>query len=399
MGRAVGRPRCDTFNVDATRRAIKAGASARTLYEDYAASASKPLARSSWEQIVRRSPALPALQKKRKASRYEDAADRWREATPVKPPVLTLISDNPSIKLKGDALIVADAGRTLVYERRAEKPLAVVFIGYGGYLSIPALRFCCDHGVAVLLIDWERTFLTAVIAPKERTGPLIRAQARSPPLPIARAIIAAKIDAHAALRAIDHETAADAKAELRQSRNVGHVLMIEARAAKTAWASRSIVIKWREPGRIPASWKLPYSLRRAPTRSGRESSNSPRRASDPANALLNLSLAIQVGRLAVALAARGLSPSIGFLHTSPRFPLAYDALEFLRPTVEAGVWAFIDERAFSPRDFLIADNGQVKTGRELSAAFIAATALPADAIDDAAFSIVRLVERFAPKGR
>jgi CRISPR/Cas system-associated endonuclease Cas1 len=95
--------------------------------------------------------------------------------------------------------------------------------------------------------------------------------------------------------------------------------MIEALAAKQAWVDREVIIRWREAGRIPPTWNHPWSQRSA--------RGSAYKAKDPINALLNLAFAVTAGRLTAALTAYGLSPAIGFLHKTPRWPLTYDAIE------------------------------------------------------------------------
>lgn len=109
------------------------------------------------------------------------------------------------------------------------------------------------------------------------------------------------------------------------------------------------------------------------------------RATDPINSLRNLSLGVTAGRLTIALAARGLSPSIGFVHASPRWPLSYDAIELLRPRVERMTFDFVDRTPFSPRDFII-ENGThaVKTARPMTRRFLAEASLSMTEIDRAA---------------
>ena len=161
--------------------------------------------------------------------------------------------------------------------------------------------------------------------------------------------------------------------------------MLEAQAARLAWADRPIVMKWREAGYIPPSWKLPFSQRR---RLDRKFS---RHATDPINTLLNLALAVTIGRLVVALTAQGFNPAIGILHKSPRWPLAYDVIELLRPHVEAGVFGFIDNRAFAPDEFIRVNDGTVKTSSDLSVEFLDAVALPQTDLDAAVFRLSRLL--------
>jgi CRISPR-associated protein Cas1 len=203
---------------------------------------------------------------------------------------------------------------------------------------------------------------------------------------IAKALIAAKIEAHASVGAMARAKAEAAIERVWATDTERRLLMIEAQAARGAWVERPNVMRWREAGHVPASWKLPYSQRRRLDR------KFARHATDPTNALLNLALAVTIGRLVVALAAQGFNPAIGVLHKSPRWPLAYDVIEPLRPHVEAAVFGFIDRRAFAPCEFIRVSDGTVKTERDLSVEFIDAVAIPQADLDASIVHLARLFQ-------
>jgi CRISPR-associated endonuclease Cas1 len=252
------------------------------------------------------------------------------------------------------------------------------------------LRFCAKHKIAVVILDWDRDFMTAMALPARRAARIARAQLEvsqpSHALMIAKALIAAKIDAHAHVGAIVRPKAEAAIERARAADTERSLLMIEAQAARVAWVERTIVMRWREAGHIPPSWKLPFSQRR---RLDRKFS---RHATDPINALLNLALAVTIGRLVVALAAYGFNPAIGVLHKSPRWPLAYDLVELLGPHIEAAVFDFIDRRAFAPGEFIWVSDGTVKTDRELSVEFLDAIAISQRHLDSAVLRLARLFQ-------
>jgi CRISPR/Cas system-associated endonuclease Cas1 len=114
-------------------------------------------------------------------------------------------------------------------------------------------------------------------------------------------------------------------------------------------------------------------------------------ATDPINSLLNLILAVTIGRLTVAIAARGLSPAIGFLHKSPRWSLSYDAIEPLRPHIEAATFKWIAENALAPSDFVIDSTGQVKASRHLSRIIIDGVSFNQRTIDNCVDWLVSLI--------
>lgn len=381
------RRRCDPFDASAIRAAIANGETTeRRAYEAYASTAALPYARSSFDVMLRsRKPPAPPL------PRPIQVQKRVGKAPPVKPSnVLTLTGDSVSLSVKRGALIAArDAMTPLVYEPRAVKPSAIVMTGWGGVITLAALRFCAKHKIAVVILDWDRDFMTAMALPARRAARVARAQLEailpSRAFLIAKELIAAKIGAHTRLGAMPETKAQAAIERVRITGTERALLMFEAQAARLAWADRPIVMKWREAGHIPPSWKLPYSQRR---RLDRKFS---RHATDPINTLLNLALAVTIGRLVVALTAQGFNPAIGVLHKSPRWPLAYDVIELLRPHVEAAVFDFIDNRAFAPDEFIRVNDGTVKTSSDLSVEFLDAVALPQTDLDAAVFRLSRLL--------
>ena len=203
-------------------------------------------------------------------------------------------------------------------------------------------------------------------------------------------MIRAKVEAHAALGAIDKAARDRAYARIAGASSLKHLLMAEAQAARSAWARHDISLTWREAGAIPRSWKLPYGSRRRMMSDPSTKALSARYATDPINALLNLAFAVTIGRLAVALCARGFSPAVGFIHKTPRWALAYDAIEPLRPHIEAATFRFVGAYRFAPSDFILAADGQVKTESALSRAFLDKAAAPQSAIVAAVNRIARL---------
>jgi CRISPR-associated endonuclease Cas1 len=381
------RSRCDPFDAIAIRAAIAKGEmTERRAYEAYASSAARPYARSSFD-VMLRSRKLRSIPPALGSGRGIERKRPPERAAPVKPSnVLTLTGDSVSLSVKRGALIAARDAMTLVYEPRAIKPSAIVMTGWGGVITLAALRFCAKHKIAVVILDWDRDFMTAMALPARRAARIARAQLEAArpdrAFMMAKALIAAKVEAHMRLGAIALRQAQDKLGAVQAADTERALLMIEAQAARLAWAERSIIIRWREAGHIPSSWKLPFSQRR---RLDRKFS---RHATDPINALLNLALAVSIGRLIVALAACGFNPAIGVLHKSPRWPLAYDVIEPLRPHVEAAVFDFIDARAFAPDEFIRVNDGTVKTSSDLSIEFLDAVAISQADLDGA-------VSRFA----
>jgi uncharacterized protein YaiI (UPF0178 family) len=152
------------------------------------------------------------------------------------------------------------------------------------------------------------------------------------PLTIARTIVAAKI---AALRQIGTISSSEQFiSTLDCTSNLDQVRNLEAQASRVAWP-RAPALLWHA-GQIPADWRSPWQMR------VRLDAKGKRGARHPINAMLNAAFAVTAGRLVAYLAGVGLSPAIGFLHADKpgRWSLAWDAIEILRPQIEARLTSF-----------------------------------------------------------
>jgi CRISPR-associated protein Cas1 len=328
----------------------------------------------------------------------DEASDvHWSKFLQVKPRVLTTAADNASLRVKGGALIVCDGEHRLVYEASARKPQAIVMMGWSGMVTIEAMRWACDHKVAIILLDWMRDFLTIVGAPAKPSAVFIRAQVLADPLMVARAIVAAKINAHVFVGALSGQAAAPFLERVAAARSVRDVMVQEAQAARVVWPQVPS-LRWRAGSpRIPASWKLPYSARK-PLRQAHGNASSPRHAVHPVNSLLNVAFSITAGRLAAYLAARGFAPSIGFLHSDKpgRWSLAYDVIEPLRPLVERSVFGFIGRHQLGSNDFIRANDGSIRLADNLLRVVIAETALSGRILDAAVDWMIGLIRSACP---
>jgi CRISP-associated protein Cas1 len=118
-------------------------------------------------------------------------------------------------------------------------------------------------------------------------------------------------------------------------------------------------------------------------------------ASHPINAMLNYAYTVEAGRLAKALAARGLALQIGFLHSDEtgRNSLVCDAIEPLRPIINARVFRYIESREFKRADFLQTSASTYRLERDIIAELLTKVSLPQAEIDDAADFMLRIIER------
>ncbi len=260
-------------------------------------------------------------------------------------------------------------------------------------ITIEAMRFACDHKMALVLLDWSREFLNIVSAPAKTSAELIRCQVGADPALVASAIIAQKIGAYLRVGAMAKHRAQGFVQDLACARSVRDVMIMEAQAARIVWPDVPI-LNWRV-GSPPvlASWKLPYSTRR------RMAGPSARRASHPINAMLNAAFSVTAGRLAAQLVAQGPHPAIGFLHADKpgRWSLAYDAIEPLRPTIERSVFDFVRKYQFGANDFILMKNGSIRLMDNLFRSVVAETVVSSRSLDGVVSWLIALIRETAAR--
>ena len=102
--------------------------------------------------------------------------------------------------------------------------------------------------------------------------------------------------------------------------------------------------------------------------------------------MLNYAYVVEAGRLARALTAAGFALPIGFLHSDKhgRNSLVWDAIEPLRPLIDARVFKFIAQREFVRSDFPQAGRNAHRIDREIIAELLRVSLLPWERHEDAA---------------
>jgi CRISPR-associated protein Cas1 len=385
------RPRCDRPDFERIARAIEAlGTVAnpvahsgvlRAEYRHYAKSASRPYAWRPfcmqfrlWEKSLE---AKRVDDTKKWFAAFEESDDFWRGiAAPKGRHIVLLHGEVATIKVRGGELRLWSGDDDIIFAPGDRMPSAIVFSGYGGTISLAAIRFCKDHHIALAFLDWPQDILTFMGPPPSMHAALVRRQTLADPVKMARAFIARKIEHSLATGRLTASEAGRFDRALCTARTVAAVMTIEARAAKIYWSRFDIRLEPRKGGKLPAHWQ---------TIAGRVSSLGPgaKRATRPINAMLNFAYSIELGRLAAALHASGTCLAIGYLHSDKpgRLNFAYDALEPLRPMVDANVAKWIAAHKFAPGDFIRMRSGGVTLGAALSKVFAQAVALPQSDIE------------------
>jgi hypothetical protein len=215
-------------------------AALRRLYADYASVAARPYARATWELMLR----AEQRQLGQATNNCSSGATKDMHAdiglyetelrpkaslacldwlSPVKPAnILTLLSDAPALYVRGDSLVCRDDDLILKYERRSHKPYAIVLTGWGGRITIGALRFCADHDVAIIILDWGRELMSVALTHAERAERILRAQVGANGLSLSKSIIDAKINAHCNVGAMDRPTAAWWLTKVKSAPDIRH---------------------------------------------------------------------------------------------------------------------------------------------------------------------------------
>jgi CRISP-associated protein Cas1 len=299
---------------------------------------------------------------------------------------------------------VGEGKRSIRIDIDDAKPHTILFDGHGEFLTGEALRWCARYGIGLILPDGPSRMMTFVHSALEADGngiadtspAMIRAQCRTDSLGAARELVRAKIERE--LEAIERDRAtrlaslSQWQARIAATRTVAELLIVEAKAAADYWrAFADKGLREAKGGNLPRTW-----LRFANRQKGAGFLGS-KNASHPINAMLNYAYVVEAGRLAKALAARGMALQIGFLHSDKmgRNSLVWDAIEPLRPIIDARVFRYIEGREFKRSDFVQTTASTYRLERDIITDLLTKVSLPQAEIDDAADFMLVLIERYS----
>jgi CRISPR-associated endonuclease Cas1 len=375
-------------------------------WREYAAEAARPYA---WKTF--------ALYTRRRLMRSGDwSLDRgkekltpWQDGARASPRVLVL-GAYAALRVRGGALEIEQGPRdqrlTISIDIDAEpKPHTILFDGHGEFLTGEAIRWCARYSITLALPGGPGRLITMVESALETKAStmtrmrdidpsIIRAQCAADVVKVAREIVRAKIAAE--LKATILDAAARKRefeewdSKLNSARSVAEIMIVESRAAASYWRTfRDAGLRERKNGNLPRSW-----LRFAQRNKGASFLGN-QHASHPINAMLNYAYIVEAGRLARALAANGLCLSIGYLHSDKkgRNSLVWDAIEPLRPAIDARVFAFIEAREFARRDFPQSGFNVYRLSRQVTQLLLHSASLPLRDIDGAADWMVKTILR------
>lgn len=269
-----------------------------------------------------------------------------------------------SVRVVRRQLVVADGIGRFRRERRVSKAFAdigrLVVIGHEGAITLEALRWMNDAGIAFLQIDRDGQIISASARFGLNDPRLRRSLALAPTNPvgleIARYVLCAKLDGQEG-NLTRHEFTASAAREIaaavdaaRNAASLPELLTAESNGAATYWCAwRDIGLQFarKDEKRIPEHWES-FGQRHSPITS------SPRLSANPANAMLNYLYALLEAETRFACLACGLDPGMGIFHLDQkaRDSLALDLMEAVRPAVDAYLLDLFSTRSFRAADFV-----------------------------------------------
>lgn len=253
--------------------------------------------------------------------------------------------------------------RETVFPRAQAGIRRLVVLGHSGFVTLGALRWLGDLGIAFIHIDTDGRVLASQTPPGADDARLRRAQALAGTngvgLDVARHLIHEKLIGQQRVltgSARGQKATDDAVGEIEHclgrlpdADSPQAVRSVEAAGANAYWAAWSGIafpFARNDAGNVPGHWNA-FGNRASPV------TRQPRLAADPFNAILNYLYALVEAEARIACFVVGLDPGIGMLHadTVNRDSLALDIMEPVRPAVDDYVLGLARTRVFTRKDF------------------------------------------------
>jgi hypothetical protein len=159
----------------------------------------------------------------------------WQGKEHPRPNVLVL-DEMASMKVRG-GLDVFTRGQTFHFDAGPghKKPIVIVLGFRGGMLTVPALQFCADNGINVILGGWLGELDAFVCGKGRQDAALVRAQCRADKVAIARELVAQKLRHYQACGRLSAADVKEAKGKLRCAYNIVDIMRVEALWGALSW--------------------------------------------------------------------------------------------------------------------------------------------------------------------
>ena len=253
--------------------------------------------------------------------------------------------------------------RSIVLDRAGSGLERLVLLSKSGTVTLESLAWLRAIGAGLIHLSADGDVLTHSVPYGYDGHPIRRAQALAIAtgldIDLARDLIHRKLDGQRAnlvrLRVADLRSFDAIREALDGAASIDKIRLSEAKAAAiywNAWSAVPIRLRGPDAARVPVKWTRHDSRASALT-------NGPRAATNPINALLNYVYALLESESRLALLSAGLDPTLGVLHADQRNrdSFALDAMEPIRPAVDAFVLDLLEERVLTSRDFVELPNG------------------------------------------
>ena len=234
----------------------------------------------------------------------------------------------------------------------------MLVLGSTGSVTLAALHWLRDQGVALISVDHDNRLLCASAATLEDAR-LLRAQALAPQRPaglaVARYLLGEKLRGQLELlrrltnRGELHAALAAELERLEHATTLDEMLTCEREGALIywhCWADVEIRFAPADAKRVPEQWQR-FTQRQSPL------SKSPRLAVNPGNSLLGYLYTLLAAEARVGCVSAGLSPTLGVVHYDYRHRDSFclDLVEAVRPAVDAYLLELLATRVFRADDF------------------------------------------------
>jgi CRISPR-associated endonuclease Cas1 len=382
----------------------KRSAVVHDAWREYASKAVRPYAWKTFAQYVRKHFAEIGDWS---LGRGKEKLTPWQDGARASPRVLVL-GAYAALRVRGGALEIEhgpyNERMTIRIDIDAErKPHTILFDGHGEFMTGEAIRWCARYSINLLLPGGPGRIITMVESALEtKTNTMtrmrdidpaiIRAQCAADPVKMAREIVRAKIEVGLkfTVKQADARTRAaeEWRAKLDAARTVSEIMIVESRAAAAYWRCfQAAGLREQKNGNLPRSWM------RFAQRGKGNAFFGPKHAAHPINAMLNYCYVVEAGRLAKLLTAQGLVLPIGYLHSDKkgRNSLVWDAIEPLRPAIDAKVFAFIEAHEFARRDFPQSGYNVHRLSRAVTQLLLHEASVPLREIEEAAARMVTTI--------
>jgi CRISPR-associated endonuclease Cas1 len=249
--------------------------------------------------------------------------------------------------------------RQLRFSRLDRALKRILILGHAGTISLDAIRWLNGVGVPLTHLDSDgRVFFVA--APTGAVIPALRrnqAMATATGLAgrISEELIRRKVEGQRQLlprlpgRAEAEPMLQEVLERLGETKSLKDLRVLEAVAARAywgAWQPLEVRFVKADARRRPAHWRS-FGTRVSPL------TTSPRKAVNPANAMLNYLYALLEAEARIAALAVGADPMLGLMHTDARNrdSLVFDLMEPVRPAVDACLLDLLESREFTKDTF------------------------------------------------